>query len=151
MTFKNKQQEEQETRWRPYTCIKTPKRHHKANKKQRKEMKQTCTSTWSAHHEHITIESNNDNAQWEQQQHCANDESEKPSFLCVEKSPTIQWCTFYRLALQRVFCKIQCLVPWLSSVHEEWVITSVARVSISQCLKPMVLIIGIKIQIYNPN
>jgi hypothetical protein len=25
MTFKNKQQEEQETRWRPYTCIKTQK------------------------------------------------------------------------------------------------------------------------------
>lgn len=48
-------------------------------------MKQTCTSTWSAHHEHKTIESNNDNAQWEQQQHCANDESEKKMTKGAEK------------------------------------------------------------------
>jgi hypothetical protein len=55
------------------------------------------------------------------------------SFLYGEKSLAIQWCTLYWLALQRVFCKIQCLVPWLSNVHEEWVATSVARVSRSQC------------------
>jgi hypothetical protein len=59
--------------------------------------------------------------------------SRAPSFLHGEKSPAIQWCTLYCLALQRVFCKIQCLVLWLSSVHEEWVATSVVKVSRSQC------------------
>lgn len=76
MTLKNKQQEEQRTRWRPCTCRKTQDTIMQTRNK-KKEVKQTCTSTWSAHHKHKTIESDNDNAQWEQRQHCTNDESEK--------------------------------------------------------------------------
>jgi hypothetical protein len=76
MTLKNMQQEEQKTRWKPCTSRKTQDTIVQTRNK-KKEMTQTSTSTWSAHHKHKTIESDTDNAQWEQRQHCTNDESEK--------------------------------------------------------------------------
>jgi hypothetical protein len=61
MTLKNKQQEEQKTRWRACTSRKTQDTIVQTRNK-KKEMKQTSTSTWSVHHKHKTIESDNDNA-----------------------------------------------------------------------------------------
>jgi hypothetical protein len=83
MTLKNKQQEEQKTKWRTHTHRKTQDAIMQTRNKKKKWSKLVqahgvCTTN-------KTIESDNDNAQWEQWQHCTNDESEKKMTNGVER------------------------------------------------------------------